>query len=490
MDKSNEGFNRKSNKLKNDFQLKEEIIAELHELDQLFNSSAIRFNCFRSIFLEHFDEYLIKRARANKRGLSKIIVGLRTPNCVIPNSRSTDAKIKDNVKAEIELFMTHMTNTMLKMNESYDDSHIVKLCEHSLVQLVNKFVYHEEVRLDIIKKAEEIKVCYAETARAIGKEVYKHTGRKLSGIGFKLFNCGDSVIENATGMDVKELRQKVVLSANKNLLKFANILELQSIDELVVNWRRVHSMLNNYNSYIGKRNAFVETIEPMVMKKCYEALKKPQYESNRHDLCGLLIHTCTSKLLSNILQYNSSNAYTTFAYPHIEQEISLELAKQSMISLPAALKRLQGPVIEAGKCEDGSWCPHQAKEVMKSSHPKMFWTLELIEHIRFGVVKSQSINIEIDDEEPHEIQLASESNVEEELQSKQLLSMLMKEMSCWPDNHRQAIIEYFSKNSDDFTVSKSSLVKKKEPIISDYMVKRLINELRNKFNNSGLGKAS
>lgn len=464
------------------------IIAVLHEHDQLFNSSAIRFSCFRNIFLSHFDEYLIKRSRANKRGLTKVIIGLRAMNEVVIYGRNTPMKIKEDVRSEIELFMTHMTNTILKMNESEGEPQTLIICEHALVNLVNKFVYHEVVRQDILKKAKAIQQCYTATTRKIGAYIYKKTGRKLTQIGKQLFTFDDDVISDLTGIEANELRKEVVLNQKCGLTELADLLELGSIEELLSQWTRVHCMLDHYRQFIDKRNDFVRTVDPLVRMMCNRALNKGLYKHQKQELKETLIHSCLKKLLANIFLYNPNNEYTTFAFPHIKQEIKKELNQVGMIALPATFLSMQGKVIEAGKDPDRVWCELRALDVLKKTEPGTDWTIELIMHCRFGNIISQSIHADNDDDESFELSLASKSDPEKELWNEQLKDMLTKELNKMPDDLRKGLLEYFSNSSDSFKVSKQGLVNNNDDgEVSNYRIKKVILELRKKFGDDYLG---
>lgn len=458
------------------------IINDLHEHDQLFNSSAIRFGCFRSIFLSHFDDYLIKRSRANKRGLTKVIIGLRSMNRVVIYNRHTPHNIKEDVRSEIELFMTHMTNTILKMNESENEPQTLITCEHALVNLVNKFVYHEVVRQDILIKAKAIQECYTATTRKMGEYIFKKTGRKLSQIGKQLFIFDDDVINDLTGIEANELRRDVIINQRSKLTELLDLLELGSIEELTCQWSRVHSMLDNYRQFVKKRNEFVDTVNPLVRMMCNRALNKGRYFHDKQELKETLVHSCLKKLLANIFMYIPDNSYTTFAFPHITQEIKKELNQVGMIALPAKFKLMQGKVIEAGKDPVKVWCELRALEVLKRSEPSTDWTVELIMHCRFGNVISQSIHADNDDDDSFELSLTSNNNPEEELRNEQLKNMLTAELNKMPDDIRKGLLEYFSNSSDSFNVSKQSLVNNGDNgAVSNYRLKKVIQGLRDRF---------
>lgn len=468
--------------IENDNATKELLIEQLHERDQLFNSSAIRFSCFRNIFLAHFDEYLIKRSRANKRGLTKVIIGLRAVEHVVIYSRETPKAIKEDVRAEIELFMTHMTNTILKMNESSDEPQTLITCEHALVNLVNKFVYHESVRSDILIKALEIKNSYIKNARRIGAYIYKRSGRKIEAIGKLIFTFDKRYIKELTGIDADELKKDIVNQHMSELTELADLLELSSIEDLIGSWGTLNSMIDNYIATNNSRNAFVKSVEPLVTQLCNRALNKRQYSHNRSDIRETLVQSCKSKLLSNIFMYVPNNSYTTFAFPHIQQEIGKELKQNNLVALPAKYRLLQKPVIEAGKHPTKEWCGLRAMEKLKVSHPNVEWTMELIVHCRFGNVIAESIHRDDEDESSFDYPIISNNNPETELRNTQLIEMLMAELNELPEDFRKGLLEYFSDNSDSFSISKSSLVDPNNfSDTSHYRIKKFIIELRKKF---------
>lgn len=461
----------------------EKLIAELHENDQLFNSAAIRFECFRGIFLDHFNEYLIKRTRANKRGLTKVIIGLRAADKVVIYNRNTDKAIKENLRAEIELFMTHMTNIVLKMKESGDEPDTLRLCEHNLVILVNKFVYHEALRDDLLKKAKEIKKQYLTVARGISNTVYQYTERKIPGIGKSIFMDEDVFIEDLTGVDALIIKEHVMNTKRRELTELVDLLELGSVEELISIWSRVNTMVDQYETFVAKRNSFVDTITPLVRKMCSKSLNRPQYQHQRRELSDILVNSCVHKLLANIFMYIPDNRYTTFAFPHIKQEIKKELEQLGMVVLPAKYRLLQGPVIEAGKHPTRVWCEMQALETMKKQHPDTPWSIEIIQHCRYGNIISESIHADDDDEQSYEMNLTSGNNPENELRNEELHGKLMEYLSQLPKSERDGLMEFFSNSSDRITSSKFNLVSDDSAQgLSPYKIKKCIQELRVKFN--------